>query len=163
MTNAHKFVAVHGIEKAKAVLEGAPDWSRYYSTVDGEYYLIELNAVNLKQLKQVVESFENIEFYGGFEEVKFKIRRAELNGWLCISVAHEDGFAEWYLEGAIKAIADYELVGSYKSSNDQAISHSCISDFQKKEKQNDLSIKQENQCEVLDMTDVSGNCEVRNG
>ncbi len=114
--NAHKFVADFRIDVAKEVLEGAPDWSRYYSTVDGEYYLIELNAVNLKQLKQVVESFENIEFYGGFEEVKFKIRRAELNGWLCISVAHEDGFAEWYLEGAKKAIADYEVVESYKEN-----------------------------------------------
>ena len=142
---AHKFVADFGIEKAKRVLEGAPKDSLYLNQLTGFYYKIKCDdvmygsddeskggwvvstwliedlgrskhTISLEKLKQVVESFENIEFYGGFEEVKFKIRRAELNGWLCISVAHEDGFAEWYLEGAKKAIADYEVVESYKEN-----------------------------------------------
>ncbi len=95
---AHKFVAVHGIEKAKAVLEGAPDWSRYYSTVDGEYYLIELNAVNLKQLKQVVESVNKINDFGGIG----------LANLIDQSTYGENLDLD-------RAIADYKLVQAYKN------------------------------------------------
>ena len=105
--NAHKFVADFGIERAKAVLGECDSFKCVekptHFDIDLDIFIhekdfVELDEsdVDLSELKQVVESIENIEFYGGFEEVKFKIRRAELNGWLCISVAHEDGFAEWY-------------------------------------------------------------------
>lgn len=39
---AHKFVAVHGIEKAKAVLEGAPEGSTHFV---GSTYLKLIGAV----------------------------------------------------------------------------------------------------------------------
>ena len=121
--NAHKFVADFGIERAKAVLEGAPDWAVFWISRD-QYHCSVMSfpnmtghySIDLSELKQVVESIENIEFYGGFAEVEFKIKRAEFNGWFCISVPHEDGFAEWYVENAKKAISDYELVGSYKEN-----------------------------------------------
>ena len=54
--NAIQFIKEHGVEKAREVLEGAPELAEYYSTIDGEYYRIEINAVNLKQLKRLVES-----------------------------------------------------------------------------------------------------------
>jgi hypothetical protein len=54
--NAIKFIKEHGVEKAREVVEGAPELAEYYSTIDGEYYRIEINAVNLKQLKRLVES-----------------------------------------------------------------------------------------------------------
>ena len=151
--NAHKFVAEHGIDEAKRVLSEAKQNSKIYDLSSKKYHESKIitipmdysmhptyRAVEVKEfivlseLKQVVESFENIEFYGGFESVKFKIKRAEFNGWLCISTPHEDGFAEWYVENAKKAIADYELVESYKQEK----------------------------CEVLDMVDVSPHCEVIN-
>ena len=56
MTNAIQFIKEHGVEKARKVVEGAPELAEYYSTIDGEYYRIEINAVNLKQLKRLVES-----------------------------------------------------------------------------------------------------------
>ena len=54
--NAIQFIKEHGVEKAREVVEGAPELAEYYSTIDGEYYRIEINAVNLKQLKRLVES-----------------------------------------------------------------------------------------------------------
>lgn len=50
-----------------------------------------------------------------------------------------------------------------ESNNGQAINHSCVSDFQENKSQIGLPIKQECQCKVLDMVDVSPRCEVRNG
>ena len=54
--NAIQFIKEHGVDKAREVVEGAPELAEYYSTIDGEYYRIEINAVNLKQLKRLVES-----------------------------------------------------------------------------------------------------------
>ena len=54
--NAIQFIQKHGVEKAREVVEGAPDLAEYYSTIDGEYYRIELHAVNLRHLKRLVDS-----------------------------------------------------------------------------------------------------------
>ena len=136
--NAHEFVADHGIEEAKRVLENAPVNSEY--SLHGtyfkkqnpvEWYYWEENQwkftsyserfsnilVSLSELKQVVENIENIEFYGGFEVVKFKIKQADFNNWVCISIPQESDFCYWYLDNAKKAIADYELVEKYKGEN----------------------------------------------
>ena len=56
--NATDFMKERGIERAREVVEGAPELAEYYSTIDGEYYRIEINAVNLKQLKRLVESVD---------------------------------------------------------------------------------------------------------
>jgi len=85
--NAHKFVAEHGIERAKAVLEGAPKDSLYLNQLTGFYYKIKgddvmygsddeskgdwvvstwpiedlgrsKHTISLEELKQVVESFK---------------------------------------------------------------------------------------------------------
>ena len=63
--NAYQFIKEHGVEKAREVVEGAPELAEYYSTIDGEYYLIEINAVNLKQLKRLVESVDLVNNCGG--------------------------------------------------------------------------------------------------
>ncbi len=102
--NAHEFVADFGIEKAKEVLEGAPDWACYYSTIDGEYYLIELDAVNLRKLKQVVESVEVINQMFGMEQAK----QTRI-------IAKEIGYSNDYTT-LKKAIEDCELVESYKEN-----------------------------------------------
>jgi hypothetical protein len=54
--NAIQFIKEQGVEKAREVVNGAPELAEYYSTIDGEYYRIEINAVNLKQLKRLVKS-----------------------------------------------------------------------------------------------------------
>lgn len=65
--NEIQFIKDHGIEKARAIVEDAPAWANYYSTVDGEYYLIELNAVNLSKLKCLVESVNLVIKVGGLD------------------------------------------------------------------------------------------------
>ena len=63
--DAIQFIKDHGVEKARKVVSGAPELAEYYSTIDGEYYRIEINAVNLKQLKRLVESVDLVkEHYG---------------------------------------------------------------------------------------------------
>lgn len=157
--NAHKFVAEHGIEEAKRVLELASDAWAYDAEQDCFFdgsdlqdgYLIEhCNGCFLvEELKQMVDSIYMVGDFGTLDKAK----KYAVSDYTAPEVKHR-------LE---KAIADYELVESYKSSNSQAINHSCVSDFQENESQIGLSIKQNRQVEVLDMVDVSPRCEVRNG
>lgn len=120
--NAHKFVAEKGIDEAKRVLEGA-HWENiaysnrhYYSQSCSE------NDVNLEELKQVVESLDTINQLCGLDPAKHTM-----------VIAKEIGYTSDY-EQIKQAIADYELIESYKQVN----------------------------CEVLDMVDVSPRCEVIN-
>ena len=94
--NAIQFIKDHGVDKAREVVEGAPELAEYYSTIDGEYYRIEINAVNLKQLKRLVESVDLVKRYGGIAEVK---------------TLHQDEFwSERVFERLKQAIADYESI-----------------------------------------------------
>lgn len=68
--DAIQFIKDHGVEKARKVVSGAPELAEYYSTIDGEYYRIEINAVNLKQLKRLVESVDLVESLNGVETAK---------------------------------------------------------------------------------------------
>lgn len=108
--NAHKFVAEKGVDEAKRVLSGAPEWTFGYDYIDNEYfngadiqdgYSIEhCNGCFLvEELKQVVESVELVDSYNGPEMAK---RFIEENMDCSDSVRLE------------KAIADYKLVESYK-------------------------------------------------
>ncbi|EXD36897.1 MULTISPECIES: hypothetical protein [Acinetobacter] len=106
---AHKFVAVHGIEKAKAVLEGAPDWAVFWISRDQNHgHIISFPnmtghySVDLQELKQVVESVEIVQRSGGFESVKAAITNYRASGDMVTFSSLE------------KRLADYELVESYK-------------------------------------------------
>lgn len=96
--NAIQFIQKHGIEKTRKVIEDAPDLAEYYSTIDGEYYRIEINAVNLKQLKRLVESADLVDLKGGVKKLK---KEAD-----CLFHNEVEGVALRYEQ----AIADYELL-----------------------------------------------------
>lgn len=119
--NAHKFVADFGIEKAKAILDGAPHsathfnqnllgghyakevlfkngfrWACYNKIAQAWYYdFAEHNHFELSELKQVVESVDLIESYGGITKAKaymtryFKLNAAFRNDYpktgICIT------------------------------------------------------------------------------
>lgn len=72
--DATQFIKEHGIKKAREVVDGAPELAEYYSTIDGEYYRIELHAVNLRHLKRLVESVDLIDSLGGLELSKKRIK-----------------------------------------------------------------------------------------
>jgi hypothetical protein len=103
--NATDFIKEHGVEKARKAVEGAPDLAEYYSTIDGEYYRIEINAVNLKQLKRLVESVDLVDLKGGVKKLK---KEAD-----CLFHNEVEGVALRYEQ----AIADYELIYSDKDTN----------------------------------------------
>lgn len=142
--NVHKFVAEKGVEEAKLVLRSAYTHCVYVKTPTHfdieESVLVHENDlkeicepyVDLKELKQVVESLDMVAKHGGLFRSKCQIEEGGYDfEWY--GENGEFGFTD--LNVLEKAIADYELVESYKQVK----------------------------CEVLDMVDVSPNCEVRNG
>lgn len=167
--NAHEFVAEHGIEEAKRVLEGAPskaqryflgkylkqgEWTWWWSGYVNKWLQYEKHiysdskfeiAVDLLELKQVVESVEIVEQLGELNSVKKKLYGKHI-GYTHFSVgangrwAFLDHYVDFIPDSAYhiglinKHIADCELVESYKQVK----------------------------VEVLDMVDVSPRCEVIN-
>ncbi|MCE6007599.1 hypothetical protein ACNJ69_12185 [Acinetobacter soli] len=155
--NAHKFVAEHGVKQAKSILEKAPETATHFTEALGGHYSKEVmlkmrpqwawfNTINkewyydfaakehieLAELKQVVESLDMVAKHGGLFYLKSQIEKGGYDfEWY--GENGEFGFTD--LNVLEKAIADYELVESYKQVK----------------------------CEVLDMVDVSPRCEVRNG
>lgn len=133
--NAHKFVAEKGIDEAKGIISNIPAkyMECYYSTLCwctktkkySDRFKPRISLVNIADLIRVVESVELIDWHGGLKYAKSYLDRNSkkypgvVGGWDMLK----------------KAIADYELVESYKQEK----------------------------CEVLDMVDVSPRCEVRNG
>ena len=77
--NAIQFIQQNGVEKAREVVEGAPELVEYYSTIDGEYYRIEINAVDIKQLKRLVESVDLVKSYGGIINAKHDVKYLDLD------------------------------------------------------------------------------------
>lgn len=131
--NAHKFVAQKGFDEAKRVLEGAPACGQpiYYNLTNsvylftgysnfyffkGDWRLLEdttlgdfnIEAISLIELKQVVESVDLVKRYGGVEAIEnlFHVNCDGQAKIMCVS------YLTWH--DAKQAIADYELVESYK-------------------------------------------------
>ena len=98
--NATDFIKQHGVEKAREVVECAPDLAEYYSTIDGEYYRIELHAVNLRHLKRLVESLDLVKSYGGIINAKHDVKYLDLD-W---------DYDTPRVTRLKQAIADYELL-----------------------------------------------------
>lgn len=126
--NAHKFVAEHGVEQAKSILEKAspsathftealgghyakevmlkmrPQWA-WFNTINKEWYydLAAKEHIELAELKQVVESVGIVEGQGGYDELKQKINEGDVD-WKNIPKFR-------------KAIEDYEHVQAYKNGD----------------------------------------------
>ena len=94
--NAIQFIKENGVEKARKVIDGAPELAEYYSTIDGEYYRIEINAVNLKQLKRLVESVDLVKEHYGLDRA--------------IDYANSDYTAPEIKVCLLDAIADYKSI-----------------------------------------------------
>lgn len=126
--NAHEYVAKHGVERTKECL---PSYIKHYCG---------LERIFIDELKQVIASVELIRKLGGLIAAKSALTVLE--------------FETGTYPGKIKqAIADYELVESYKQVKVEISFGIAL--------QSNQSIGAK--CEVLDMIDVSPNCEVRNG
>ena len=97
--NAIQFIKEHGIEKARKVVEGAPDWAMSINFNNGMYYSRmehKKGDTFLYDLKRLVESVDLVKRYGGIAEVK---------------TLHQDEFwNERVFERLKQAIADYESI-----------------------------------------------------
>jgi len=109
--NAIQFIQQHGVEKARKVIDGAPDLAEYYSTIDGEYYRIELHAVNLRHLKRLVASLDLVKSYGGIINAKHDVKYLDLD-W---------DYDTQRVTRLKQAIADYESVYSNDMGDDTHI------------------------------------------
>lgn len=105
--NVHKFVAEKGIDKAKRVLEGAPDWAVFWISRD-QYHgniisfpnMTGHYSIKLSELKQVVESVNKINDFGGIGLANL-IDQSTYGENLDLDLA----------------IADYRLVQAYKNGD----------------------------------------------
>ena len=98
------------------------------------------NGFTWNELFTASSDFNLIQFCGGLSEAKAKVDRAIKDGFLCIDVPHEDGFADVLVSTVVDAIKRIE--NGIKSSNDQAISNCCSSNLDENESQSVLSVKQ---------------------
>ena len=99
--NAIQFIKDYGVDKARKVIDGAPDLAEYYSTIDGEYYRRELHAVNLRHLKRLVQSLDLVKSYGGIINAKHDVKYLDLD-W---------DYDTQRVTRLKQAIADYESIG----------------------------------------------------
>ncbi|WP_151837554.1 hypothetical protein [Acinetobacter ursingii] len=128
--NAHKFVAEHGVEQAKSILEKAPETATHFTEALGGHYAKEVmlkmrpqwawfNTINkewyydfaakehieLAELKQVVESLDTIDRLFGLDQAK-----------QTMVIAKEIGYSSDY-EQIKQAIEDYKHVQAYKNGD----------------------------------------------
>lgn len=97
--NAHEYVAKHGVEGTKECL---PSYIKHYCG---------LERIFIDELKQVIESLDIVAKHGGLFNLKCQIEKGGYDfEWY--GENREFGFTE--LNVLEKAIADYELVESYK-------------------------------------------------
>lgn len=102
--NAVDFIKEHGVDKAREVVEVAPDWASEFCSQSDEYInysdtgnVGDCNScVAIERLKHLVESVDLVKRYGGIAEVK---------------TLHQDEFwNERVFERLKQAIADYENI-----------------------------------------------------
>ncbi|WP_031948665.1 hypothetical protein [Acinetobacter lactucae] len=68
---AEQFIKDHGLERAREVVEGCPQYYHYYHIIEGVYYTCpKQNRVAVKDLKRLVESVDLVQHMGGIEALK---------------------------------------------------------------------------------------------
>ncbi|KQD40138.1 hypothetical protein [Acinetobacter baumannii] len=97
-----QFIREYGVEKARAVVEGAPDGHKGYNGVINQYTrgVWFSRDVMLSDLKRLVESVEIIQFWHGIEWCKGLVE----------DYKEEPIHKESYGHRIIQAIADYESI-----------------------------------------------------
>lgn len=103
--NAIQFIKEHTIEKAREVVEGAPEWASHF---DGYLYSekqFHEQCFLLSDLKRLVESVDIITKVGGIHEAI-----EEHTKWMHAPELHLYRIGE-SVERLKQAIADYEAIG----------------------------------------------------
>lgn len=101
--NAINFIKQHGVDKARKVIDGAPEWAIFWIT-QGEYHISMLSFPSMaghhsfliSDLKRLVESVDLVKRYGGIAEAK--------------TIHNDEFWCERAFEQLEQAIADYESI-----------------------------------------------------
>ncbi|MEG2560773.1 MAG: hypothetical protein RSA22_14080 [Acinetobacter sp.] len=138
--NAIQFIKDHGIDKAREVVEGAPDKTatHYVISKRPHYYSVDFqsyfnngdwhdsdyaseqdlandyepqNVIRLNDLKRLVESVDLIESYKGIDEARWYVKRWFKLHSACKQVANAKTYITDQLSALQQAIADYEAIG----------------------------------------------------
>jgi len=101
--NAQQFIKDHGVEKARKVVEGAPEWAMSINLNNGMYYSRmehKKGDTFLYDLKRLVESVDKVIKLGGINEAKAELNRQSILRWITPEI-----------QSLKQAIADYEAIG----------------------------------------------------
>ena len=112
--NAIQFIQQNGVEKAREVLSGAPDWAIFWIT-QGEYHISMLSFPNMvghhsfliSDLKRLVESVDLVKSYGGIINAKHDVKYLDLD-W---------DYDTPRVTRLKQAITDYESIENHVSPN----------------------------------------------
>lgn len=99
--NAIQFIKEHGVDKAREVVEGAPEWAMSINFNNGMYYSRmehKKGDTFLYDIKRIVESVDLVNLKGGVKKLK---KEAD-----CLFHNDVEGAALRYEQ----AIADYESI-----------------------------------------------------
>ncbi|HCT9517977.1 hypothetical protein, partial [Acinetobacter baumannii] len=109
-----QFIREQGVEGAREVVEGAPDLSLFYDLEKQKHVLKESTSIAMaflknrflpiEDLKRLVESVELINLFGSIKIAKDKVKMADFNGFLLVSVPIENGLADVYIHKVEQAI-----------------------------------------------------------
>lgn len=98
--NAINFIKDHGVDKAREVVSGAPEWASHF---DGYLYSekrFHEQCFLLSDLKRLVESVDLIKSCGGIINAKYDVKHLDLD-W---------GYDTPRVTRLRQAIADYESI-----------------------------------------------------
>jgi hypothetical protein len=131
--NAINFIQQHGVDKAREVVEGAPEGATsvvgemYFRFTDKEYwywsfsgckskgkseqyFYYQKRSIDLSDLKRLVESVGLIESYKGIDEARWYVKRWFKLHSACKQVANAKTYITDQLSALQQAIADYEAI-----------------------------------------------------
>ncbi|MDO7457040.1 hypothetical protein Q5X71_03205 [Acinetobacter baumannii] len=83
-----QFIREHGVERAREVVEGAPDWATHFDLTHKDHYQVEdgeeccledLDTVDLSDLKRLVESLDIVRVIGPIEYTRSVVTNAPVN------------------------------------------------------------------------------------
>lgn len=84
--NAIQFIQQHGIDKAREVVEGAPEWAifwisrnQYHGSVITFPNMTDHYSVDLVELKRLVGSVDLVKSYGGIINAKHDVKYLDLD------------------------------------------------------------------------------------
>lgn len=98
--NAIQFIKEHGVDKAREVVEGAPEWASYF---DGYLYSEKWfhgNSILISEINSLIESVDLVKSYGGIINAKHDVKYLDLD-W---------DYDTPRVARLRQAIADYELL-----------------------------------------------------